>query len=80
MVSQVVAITVIALEKRQPRLRSVGDVLLWIVVLFALASAAQYFISFWKRLDARIKKRASIRRLVFRTGEKKREEKDVAAH
>jgi hypothetical protein len=50
------------------------------VVLFALASAAQYFFSFWKRLDVRIKQRASIRRVVIRAGEKEREEKDVAAH
>jgi CDP-diacylglycerol--glycerol-3-phosphate 3-phosphatidyltransferase len=80
MVSQVVAITVIVLEKRHPLLRPLGDLLLWMVVLFALASAAQYFFSFWKRLDVRIKQRASIRRVVIRAGEKEREEKDVAAH
>jgi CDP-diacylglycerol--glycerol-3-phosphate 3-phosphatidyltransferase len=80
MVSQVVAITVIVLEKRHPLLHPLGDVLLWMVVLFALASAAQYFFSFWKRLDVRIKQRASIRRVVLRTGEKEQEEKDVAAH
>jgi hypothetical protein len=50
------------------------------VVLFALASAAQYFFSFWKRLDARLKRRESIQRVVLRTGGKEREEKDVAAH
>jgi CDP-diacylglycerol--glycerol-3-phosphate 3-phosphatidyltransferase len=80
MVSQVVAITVIVLEKRHPLLHPLGDVLLWMVVLFALASAAQYFFSFWKRLDVRIKQRASIRRIVIRAGEKEREKKDVAAH
>ncbi|MGA2475321.1 MAG: CDP-diacylglycerol--glycerol-3-phosphate 3-phosphatidyltransferase [Terriglobia bacterium] len=80
MVSQVVAITVIVLEKRHPLLHPLGDLLLWMVVLFALASAAQYFFSFWKRLDVRVKGQASIRRVVLRTGEKEREEKDVAAH
>jgi hypothetical protein len=50
------------------------------VVLFALASAAQYFFSFWRRLDVRIKRRAASRRVVLRTGEKERDEKDVAAH
>jgi hypothetical protein len=80
MVSQVVAITVIVLEKRHPLLHPLGDILLWMVVLFALASAVQYFFSFWKRLDVRIKRRASIRRVVLRTGEKEQEEKDVAAH
>jgi hypothetical protein len=49
------------------------------VVLFALASAGQYFISFWKRLDNRIKRRGLNHRAVLRTGEKEQEEKDVAA-
>ena len=80
MVFQVVAITVIALERRLPLLRLPGNVLLWMVVLFALASAGQYFISFWKRLDTRIKRRVLIHRAVLRTGEKEQEEKDVAAH
>ena len=80
MVFQVVAITVIVLERRLPLLRLPGSVLLWMVVLFALASAGQYFISFWKRLDMRIKRRVLIHRTVLRTGEKEEEEKDVAAH
>jgi CDP-diacylglycerol---glycerol-3-phosphate 3-phosphatidyltransferase len=80
MVFQVVAITVIALERRLPLLRLPGTVLLWMVVLFALTSAGQYFISFWKRLDNRIKRRVLIHRAVLRTGEKEQEEKDVAAH
>ena len=80
MVFQVVAITVIILERRLPLLRLPGSVLLWMVVLFALASAGQYFISFWKRLDIRVKRRVLIHRAVLRTGEKEQEEKDVAAH
>jgi len=79
MVFQVVAITVIVLERRLPLLRLPGSVLLWMVVLFALASAGQYFISFWKRLDNRIKRRGLNHRAVLRTGEKEQEEKDVAA-
>jgi hypothetical protein len=79
MVFQVVAITVIVLERRLPLLRLPGSVLLWMVVLFALASAGQYFISFWKRLDIRLKRRVLIQRTVLRTGEKEQEEKDVAA-
>ncbi len=78
MVFQVVAITVIVLERRLPLLRLPGSVLLWMVVLFALASAGQYFISFWKRLDIRLKRRVLIQRTVLRTGEKEQEEKDVA--
>ena len=80
MVFQVVAITVIVLERRLPLLRLPGSVLLWMVVIFALASAGQYFICFWKRLDNRIKRRVLIHRAVLRTDEKEREEKDVAAH
>jgi len=79
MVFQVVAITVIVLERRLPLLRLPGNILLWMVVLFALASAGQYFISFWKRLDIGIKRRALIHRAVLRTGEKEQEQKDVAA-
>ena len=79
MVFQVVAITVVILERRLPLLRLPGSVLLWMVVLFALASAGQYFISFWKRLDIRIKRRVLTHREVLRTGEKEQEEKDVAA-
>jgi hypothetical protein len=49
------------------------------VVLFAVASAVQYFWSFWKRLDERVKRRASRRLSVVEADEKESEEKDVAA-
>jgi CDP-diacylglycerol--glycerol-3-phosphate 3-phosphatidyltransferase len=80
MLSQVVAITVIVLEKREPLLRPLGNVLLWLVVLFALASAAQYFFSFWRRLDVRVKRRAPTPMVVLGTEHKQGEEKDVATH
>ena len=82
MVSQVVAITVIVLEHRYPAVHPLGEVLLWMVVLFAVASAVQYFWYFWKRLDVRVKRRASRRLMVIRADEKEpeEEEKDVAAH
>jgi len=48
MVLQVVAITVIILEgHRFQSLHPLGKILLWAVVLSALASAAQYFWNFW---------------------------------
>jgi hypothetical protein len=50
------------------------------VVLFAVASAAQYFWNFWKHLDERVKRRASRRMRVLEADEKEPEEKDVAAH
>ncbi len=80
MVFQVVAITVIVLQQRYPAMRPLGEVLLWLVVLFALASAGQYFRDFWRRLDARLKRRAPRRQIVLRADEREREEEDVAAH
>jgi CDP-diacylglycerol---glycerol-3-phosphate 3-phosphatidyltransferase len=86
MVFQVVAITVIILQSRRfPALHPVGQFLLWTVVLFAVASAAQYFWMFWKRLDERVKHHPSPRMMVIEPGERapeqeQPEEKDVAAH
>ena len=81
MVFQVVAITVIILQDhRFPVLQPLGQVLLWMVVLFAVASALQYFWNFWKCLDERVKRRATRRVMVIEADEKEQEEKDVAAH
>jgi CDP-diacylglycerol---glycerol-3-phosphate 3-phosphatidyltransferase len=81
MVLQVLAITALILEgHRFPALHPLGGVLLWMVVLFAVASAVQYFWNFWKRLDARVKRRASRRVAAVGADEKEPEEKDVAAH
>ncbi len=86
MVFQVVAITVIILEGRRfPALHPLGEVLLWMVVVFAVASAVQYFWNFWKRLDERVYRRPARRVLVMPPEEslpeeKAPEEKDVAAH
>jgi CDP-diacylglycerol---glycerol-3-phosphate 3-phosphatidyltransferase len=80
MVLQVVAITVIVLERRYPRLRPLGDVFLWLVVGIALLSAAEYFWAFWKKLDARLKQPAAAGRVVvIRGGEKEQGKKDAAA-
>ena len=79
MVFQVVAITVIVLGRRYPRLHPLGEVLLWLVVWFALASAAQYFWVYWRQLEARAKQPAPGRVVVIRGGEKEQEKKDVAA-
>jgi CDP-diacylglycerol--glycerol-3-phosphate 3-phosphatidyltransferase len=81
MVLQVSAITVIVLERHYATLARlhVGVVLLWLVLLFALASAAQYFWSFWTKLDVRVKRRASRPLVTLRVGEKQEQEKDVAA-
>lgn len=78
MVFQVVAITAIVLEQRFRVIKPLGEVLLWMVLLFAIASAGQYFWSFWKRLDARVRHRQARSPVVLSAAEK-REEKDVAA-
>lgn len=78
MVFQVVAITVIVLERRYPALNPLGEVLLWVVVAFALVSAVQYFLSFWKHLDSRVKRPLARPIVILRVDEKQGEEKDVA--
>jgi CDP-diacylglycerol---glycerol-3-phosphate 3-phosphatidyltransferase len=85
MIFEVVAITVIILEgHRFPALHPLGEVLLWMVMVFAVASALQYFWRFWKRMDERVY-RPERRVLVMPPEEsvpeeKAPEEKDVAAH
>jgi CDP-diacylglycerol--glycerol-3-phosphate 3-phosphatidyltransferase len=85
MVLQVVAITVIVLERHFAAIGNfhVGVVLLWLVVVLALASAAQYFWGFWKKRKRSVDQ-PEPHALIFRLGEQKREEKeqqerDVAA-
>jgi CDP-diacylglycerol--glycerol-3-phosphate 3-phosphatidyltransferase len=82
MVLQVVAITTIVLERRYPRVHPLGEVLLWMVVVFALSSAGQYFWLFWKKLDVRVKQRRTRRLMVLRADQEQPEEehKDVAAN
>lgn len=53
MVLQVAAITVIVMEQRYFRLHELGTTLLWLVVFFAVASAAQYFTNFMRTLNRR---------------------------
>jgi CDP-diacylglycerol---glycerol-3-phosphate 3-phosphatidyltransferase len=76
MVLEVVAITVIALVPRFPKLNILGEVLLWVVVWFALASAVQYFWVLWRKLEVR--DREGPRMVVIRGGAE--EQKDVASH
>lgn len=79
MVLEVIAITVIALVPRFPRIEMLGEVLLWLVVWFALASAAQYFWRFWRKLENRDGENEVGRMVVIRGGGAE-DQKDVAAH
>lgn len=80
MVFQVVAITVIVLEPRFPAVHGLALVLLWLVVISALASAAQYFRRFWRNLDDTLKRPAPRRAVVLPVGKEEAEGKSVAAH
>jgi CDP-diacylglycerol--glycerol-3-phosphate 3-phosphatidyltransferase len=60
MVLQVCAVAVLIAEARHPFLHFAARVLLWLVVVSALVSAAQYFLRFWGQLDDRIKQRRKL--------------------
>jgi CDP-diacylglycerol---glycerol-3-phosphate 3-phosphatidyltransferase len=79
MVLQVLAITALVLEPRFGALRLWAAGLLWLVVLFALASAGQYFVGFWKESSGRSKVVEAPRLVVLPAAGKEREEPDVAA-
>lgn len=57
MVSQVVAISLLVTSIKLPALKTLADVWLWIVVVFAVASAVGYFWKFWRKVDDSIKRR-----------------------
>ena len=71
MVLQVCAVAVLIVGARHPSIRPVSTVLLWLVVVSALVSAAQYFHRFWNQLDDRIKQR---RRLSMLESQKKQQD------
>lgn len=63
MVLQVCAVAVLITGARHPSLKPVALVLLWLVVISAVVSAAQYFLRFWSQVDGRIKQRRRLRML-----------------
>jgi CDP-diacylglycerol---glycerol-3-phosphate 3-phosphatidyltransferase len=87
MVLEVAAVTVIVLEDHFVFLQGfhAGVILLWLVVIFALASAAQYFWDFRKKLETGFGRSVREGVVIFQPGNKnlkegEREERDVAAH
>lgn len=60
MVLQVVAVAVLISSVRHPSLKRFAYILVWLVVISALVSAAQYFLRFWSHLDDRIKQRRKL--------------------
>lgn len=77
MVMQVIAVVVIVLGQRYSILHLWGRILLWLVLLFALASAVQYFRNFWRNLPGA--RKAARRREGRRAPEEEQRGKDVAA-
>jgi CDP-diacylglycerol--glycerol-3-phosphate 3-phosphatidyltransferase len=57
MLLQVVGITLVLLSIRWPAIHLYAMVAMWAVVIFGLASAVEYFVSFWKKVDDSIKLR-----------------------
>ena len=66
MVLQVCAVAVLIVGGRYLWLKPLARILLWLVVVSALVSAAQYFLRFWSRVDDRIKQRRKLRMLETR--------------
>jgi CDP-diacylglycerol---glycerol-3-phosphate 3-phosphatidyltransferase len=87
MVLQIAAITVIVLEEHFLILQGyhAGVILLWLVLIMALASAGQYFWDFRRKLETSASRSVNPGAVVFQSkkeelGTAKREERDVAAH
>jgi len=66
MVLQVCAVATVIGAARHPSLKPFGLILLWLVVISALVSAAQYFMRFWSHVDDSIKQRRRLRMLEAR--------------
>jgi len=60
MVLQVCAVAVLIAAAQHPSLKKLSVFLLWLVVISAIVSAAQYFWRFWSQLDDRIKQRREL--------------------
>jgi CDP-diacylglycerol---glycerol-3-phosphate 3-phosphatidyltransferase len=66
MILQVCAVAIVIVTARHPSLKPLGLILLWLVVISALVSAAQYFLRFWSHVDDSIKQRRKLRMLEAR--------------
>jgi CDP-diacylglycerol---glycerol-3-phosphate 3-phosphatidyltransferase len=66
MVLQVCAVAILIIGARHPSWKPLALLLLWLVVVSALVSAAQYFLRFWSHVDDSIKQRRRLRMLEAR--------------
>src|SRR5690349_1013434 len=63
MVLQVIAVCAVILAAKHTAVRPLGTILVWLVVMSAIASAVQYFSKFWSHVDDRVKQRRHLRLL-----------------
>jgi CDP-diacylglycerol---glycerol-3-phosphate 3-phosphatidyltransferase len=63
MVLQIMAVCAVILGEKHVFMRPLGSILVWLVVLSAVASAVQYFLKFWSHVDDRVKQRRQLRLL-----------------
>ena len=75
MVLQVLAVCAVILGAKHPMWKPLSTTLLWLVVLSAVASAVQYFLMFWNKVDVRVKQRRRRRLLML---ERRKKQQDVA--
>jgi len=54
------AVLIYGASQEHKSFRTLGLILLWLVVISALVSAAQYFYRFWNQLDDRVKQRRKL--------------------
>ncbi len=75
MVLQVVAVSLLLVGAHSRLFSLLGLIAVWLVVLFAVVSAVDYFRKFWRRVDIRFKVRRRRERLLLL----RKQRKDVAA-
>jgi len=73
MVLQVLAVCALILGAKHRAFKPLGLLLLWLVVVSAVASAVQYFLRFWNQVDDSVKQRRRLRLL-----ERRKKQQDVA--
>lgn len=79
MVSQIVAVVLKLLGMRYRPLDRLGEVALWVVVVFAVASAVGYFLRFWRQIDHSIKEGRRARLRLLRRRKREREKHNGAS-
>ena len=77
MALQVAAVCAVILGSKHAFAQPIGTILLWLVVISAIASAVEYFLMFWSKVDDHVKQRRRLRLRIMERPEKKQH--DAAA-